>query len=73
MQKGVGLHKKYPFEGVRVQNFFGTYLLGPVLILNPDFAWAVLAAMGAPNTPLAFEKDVEAAYEKRLADFREKG
>ena len=71
--KGVGLNRKCPYEGLRIHNFFGTYLLGPVLILNPDFTRSLLAAMGAPGVPLAFEQDMKAAYEKRLRDFQEKG
>ena len=35
--KGVGLNKKCPFEGVRRNHFFGTYLLGPLLVNNPPF------------------------------------
>lgn len=70
--KGVGLNKKCPFEGVRRKNFFGTYLLGPLLVLNPPFTRALLGAMGARSAPLALEEQVQAAYEKRLADCKAK-
>lgn len=72
VEKGVGLNKKCPFEGVRNNHFFGTYLLGPVLILNPGFTRHLLTSMGADSAGLAFEQDVRAAYEKRLKDFHEK-
>ena len=72
MTKGVGLNKKCPFEGVRRNHFFGTYLLGPLLVNNPPFTRSLLKAMGAGDVPLALEQAVEAAYEKRLEDFREK-
>lgn len=70
--KGVGLNPKCPFEGIRKRNFFGTYLLGPVLILNPDFTKYLMAVMGAPGREVAFSDAVYAAYEKRLKDFRQK-
>ncbi len=72
VEKGIGLHKGCPYEGVRVQNFFGTYLLGPVLILNPDFAKSLLSCMGVDNPVLAFEEEARSAYAARLKDFRKK-
>ena len=33
--KGVGLNIKAKYEGIRVNNFFGTYLVGPILVLKP--------------------------------------
>lgn len=71
-EKGVGLNKKTKYEGVRFGNFFGTYLLGPLLVLNPGFTRKLLALMGAADAPLAFEAAVTAAYDKRLQDFRSK-
>lgn len=69
VKKGVGLNKKCPYEGLRVNNLFATYLQGPVLPLNPCFAKGVLSAMGAPVTELAFAGEVQAAYQARVADF----
>lgn len=72
VKKGVGLNPKCKFEGVRRQNFFGTYLLGPLLLLNPDFTRYLLSRMGADPADIAFPKEMEAAYEARLKDFHEK-
>lgn len=69
VKKGVGLNKKCPYEGLRVNNLFATYLQGPVLPLNPCFAKGVLSAMGASGTELAFAGEVQAAYQARVADF----
>ncbi len=71
-EKGVGLNKKCSFEGIRKQNFFGTYLLGPLLILNPGFTEYLLKQMGINDPQLAFAEEMRAAYDKRLKDFREK-
>lgn len=72
VKKGVGLNKDCPYEGLRMRNVFCTYLLGPVLLLNPALASSLLEAMGAPGTPLAFAPEMEAAYRVRLQDFHEK-
>lgn len=72
VKKGVGLNPKCPFEGVRRNNLFATYLQGPILPLNPCFARSVLSAMGAENAPLALENEVREAYLQRLRDFHEK-
>ncbi len=72
VKKGVGLHKGCGFEGLRKNNLFATYLLGPVLLMNPCFAQSLLAAMGAPEAPLALQPEVQAACAQRLRDFHEK-
>lgn len=72
VERGVGLNKKCPFEGVRYRNFFGTYLLGPLLINNPPFTKFLLSRLGVKAPALAFEQEVQAAYDKRLKDFKAK-
>lgn len=68
-KKGVGLHKQCAYEGLRRGNFFGTYLLGPILLMAPDFTRALLDAMGAEDAPLALEAEVRAGQKARLQDF----
>lgn len=72
VEKGVGLSKGCKFEGIRSHNFFGTYLLGPLLLLNPHFTRYLLNCMGIERPALAFEEEMEAAYDTRLRDFRAK-
>ncbi|MBQ2667456.1 MAG: hypothetical protein IJF56_02370 [Clostridia bacterium] len=67
--KGVGLNRASTHEGVRVHNFFGTYLVGPLLVLNPPFTRYLLEKAGAQNVELAFAADAQAAYDCRLAEF----
>ena len=55
--KGVGLNIKAKYEGIRVNNFFGTYLVGPILVLNPPFTKYILNLMGAGDVKLAFEAE----------------
>ncbi len=67
--RGDGLHPGSAFEGIRRNNFFATYLLGPLLILNPDFTKYLLSLLGIENASLPCEKDIRLAYEKRLKEF----
>ena len=34
---GVGENEKNDHEGVKYKNFYGTYVLGPILVRNPEF------------------------------------
>ena len=54
-----------------MHNFFGTYLLGPLLVQNPPFMRYLLRLIGAENTPLAFEKEADEAYAVRLEEYRD--
>ena len=70
--KGVGLSRKAAWEGIRLHNFFGTYLVGPILVINPPFTKYLLRLLGAGDVPLAFEKENMEAYAQRKKDFAEK-
>lgn len=70
--KGEGWHAGAAFEGVRKNNFFGTYLLGPFLIMNPDFTKYLMRLLGDENPQLVFNEAITAAYEKRLHEFKTK-
>lgn len=68
-EQGIGLNPGTKGEGVRLHNFFGTYLLGPLLILNPPFTRYLLGLMGVEAAPLPFEEEAMEAYRRRLQDF----
>lgn len=68
--RGIGLNENCPFEGIRKNNFIGTYLLGPILVLNPHFTASLLRSLGSDSIP-AFLDEATAAYEKRLAEFQD--
>ena len=42
VEKGIGINKESKLEGINKNNFFGTYLTGPILILNPLFTKKIL-------------------------------
>lgn len=72
MEKGCGLNPISRTEGFQKNQFFATYLIGPILPLNPQFADRLLGWL-APEVEsfsrLPFEQE---AYEHRLIEFRRK-
>lgn len=70
VEKGVGLNKRSKFEGIMKNNFIATYLIGPILILNPLFTEKLFKKMKLNNTKIAFEEDIKAAYNQRLQEFK---
>lgn len=69
VEKGIGLNKESKLEGIQKNNFIGTYLLGPILILNPMFTKKIIEKTGIEDVKLAFEEDTISAYNQRLSEF----
>lgn len=67
--RGCGIHPSSMLEGLKKNNFFGTYAVGPFLLLNPPFVRYLLTLLGRKNPQLAYEATIMAAYKKRLAEF----
>lgn len=70
VEKGIGLNKESNLEGIQKNNFIATYLIGPILILNPKFTKSLIEKMGIKDKKLAFEEDLINAYEARLQEFK---
>ncbi len=66
--RGVGRNADVKEEGFLRKNFMATYLIGPILPMNPPFAKWLLAQMGASGE-LAYEQTAQEAYLRRLAEF----
>ena len=73
MVRGAGMNPDESGEGFRMKNFMATYLLGPLMILNPLFAKYTLGLMGVTEPKLAFEEAAVDAYFVRLAEFSDPG
>jgi CobQ-like glutamine amidotransferase family enzyme len=72
--QGIGRNAATAVEGVRRNNFIGTSLLGPLLVGNPHFTRSLLAQLDPDSEPvLAHEEFALAAYDARLAGFRDAG
>lgn len=69
VNRGCGLNPSSMLEGLRKHHFFGTYTVGPFLLLNPLFVKYLLTLLGMENQALAHEDTIMAAYEKRLSEF----
>ena len=68
-KRGEGLNPGISQEGIRTRNFFGTYLLGPLLPLNPLLTKWLLGHMGIPNPRPAFEPEAMEAYRSRQKEY----
>ncbi len=71
-EKGPGFHPEIKEEGVHEKNFMATYLVGPLLILNPPFCKALAEELGAPKAEIPFSETAYRAYEMRLREYRSK-
>lgn len=69
--RGDGIHPGSGLEGIRRNNFMGTYTLGPFLILNPDFTEYLFRLLGCPDVPLKYAESIHRAYEIRLREFED--
>ena len=58
-----------PLFDIHYKNFMGTYLLGPLLILNPDFTIDFANEIGMSEFKPAFYDTAKAAYEIRLKQY----
>ena len=72
LEAGMGINENTKLEGIKKNNFIGTYVIGPILILNPLFTKKLLKMMGVEEPKLALEKETMAAYEEKLKQFHQK-
>ena len=69
VKKGLGLNEESEYEGIRVNNLFATYLLGPLLIQNPKFTKELLKILGE-DIELPYKDEIFKAYEVRVDEFK---
>ena len=68
--KGYGSFIDAKTEGIRKNNLYGTYLLGPLLIQNPLFTEYILKQLGIENPEIAFKEEIMKAYDVRIKEFK---
>lgn len=66
--RGIGINDDDRYEGIRIKNCFGTYVLGPILVNNPKFAKYILKLLNCPEK-LIYEDTAMNCYNKRLEEF----
>ena len=70
VERGDGINKQSMLEGIHVNNFFATSLVGPLLVMNPYFTEYLMEKLGVDNPQCAFREDSINAYNIRIKDFR---
>lgn len=71
--RGNGRNRTEMPEGIHINNFMATYLLGPLMILNPLFAKHMLSLIGAPDAQPGFFEASMDSYRRRLEEFKDPG
>lgn len=69
--KGMTMNPSSKCEGIVKNNFFGTSLLGPMLVLNPLFTKKIFDIAGIPSENIPFYKEMMDAYNIRVNEFKQ--
>lgn len=70
--RGDGINRNSKLEGIKINNFIGTTILGPLLILNPLFTKCFINnILKIELEELPFEEAIMASYDKRLGEFKD--
>lgn len=69
--KGMTMNPQSKHEGIIKNNFFGTSLIGPLLVLNPLFTKKIFDIAGIPSDSIPFYKEMLDAYNVRLNEFKQ--
>lgn len=70
--RGSGLNKESTLEGIKIKNLIATNILGPLLVLNPEFTkYFIKNILKQVNASIIFEEEAMQAYNKRLSEFED--
>ena len=67
---GSGSDPKTKLEGIRSDRVIASYLLGPLLVANPDFSKWLLNQIGVADPILPYEEALYLAYETKRKEFQ---
>ena len=67
---GCGSDPATKLEGIRTHSVIATYMLGPLLVSNPDFTKWLAEELEHPLPRLPFEAHLYAAYESKRKEFQ---
>ena len=68
VERGWGLAEGSSYEGLRRGGLIATWVIGPLLASNPDFAAWFCRKVTGGEVRIAFEKEARAAYDVRHAE-----
>lgn len=66
----LGNDKSAPLDGMRAGNFYGTQLIGPVLVKNPHFLSAVVEAITGEDPALDAQSNICKAYQISVTELQ---
>ncbi len=66
---GTGMNPKSKFEGIRKGKLIATYMLGPILVSNPDFTHYILKMLDADMEKIPYEDAMRDAYRRKSEEF----
>lgn len=70
--RGIGINRESKLEGIKINNFIGTSILGPILVLNPYFTeYLIKDILKVKKGQVAFKKEAMEAYNKRLIEYED--
>lgn len=70
--RGAGLNRESKLEGIKINNFIGTSILGPILVLNPNFTEYIMKnILKTEEGQVVFKEEAMAAYQKRLEEYED--
>lgn len=67
---GTGSCPDTKLEGICTDNLIATYMLGPILVANPDFSKWLLKKLGVNEPVLPFESALYESYEAKRKEFQ---
>ncbi len=67
---GTGSCPESKLEGICKDNLIATYMLGPILVANPDFSKWMLKRLGVDEPVLPFEEALYESYEAKRKEFQ---
>ena len=70
---GTGSAPNTKLEGIRKDRVIGTYMLGPLLVANPDFSKWLLKQLGISDPQLPFADALYQSYECKRKEFQQPG
>lgn len=70
-QRGIGIHPQEILEGIHDHNLYATYLIGPLLTMNPHFTKHLLFLITKQEREIAYKEEALLAFERHLKEFND--
>ena len=67
--RGPGLNEDISIEGIKYKGFRGTYTLGPLFIMNPNYLEKVLGELGVEDYSIPFRDSIFLAHDERVKEY----